>query len=402
MNIIKPIAFNPLADDYMPVDRMGFVTNLPVKPDVTTADPHHIKNVRIPTPSASRAKQYEQQRTIPIVLSPNGAIRVLVVDLGDKGYWLRRVEFNPGRLIHCHNGQLLTTPEVVTALAIVCDKIQPLLANPEDAALLIPGCQKDSPSYWSVIEIDLHLHDPDDALLLTLRNVRHPAIRKKATVFEGESITLGSRRGDIMITFYRKDLQMARDLEKFGVEEPNKVLRVEVTLRGQKLLDYLGIMGNKAMIASHDARGKGTPQPRLVRFLAEQIVDAHKQIMAELRGISGVTVKGNLPANEKAGRMLGLVCRHTSAPVETLLDLYRLRFSPSPNTMSRMRSAAIDELSLATNTSESLFTDDRYLNQPVISIPQLEMAAMPNDYPSEFRAAIEANYGTQRKAGVTV
>jgi hypothetical protein len=370
--------FHPLDEpELMPLDRLVFDTNLKVNPAVIAAPPEHVRNIRRPKSLPSDPTEYDRERTIFIDLPPNGSIRVAIADLGDDDFRLRRVELNPGCILYHHNGLLLTTDQVVTAFTIVCEKIQPLLANPDDTALLIPGCHRKSPSYWSAIEIDMHLHDPEGTLLLALRNARHPAIRKKATVFEGESITLGTRRGELMINLYRKDIEMARDLEKFDIEDPNQVLRVEVTLRKQKLLHYLGDEGNTAKLASHHARGKSSPQPRLVRFRASQAMKAHMQITSELRGISQVTAKRDLPGDDKTGRLVGLIARHTSTPVETLLDLYRLRFSPARNTMTRMRFAAIHELSLATDETAALFTDERYANQPVISIPQLEAAAPP-------------------------
>jgi len=385
--------FNPLDEpELMPLDRVGFDTNLLVDPTVITeANSEHIKNVRLPKDDPTG--KYRTERTLLVEL--HGGVRLRISDCGVKGYWLRRVELNVGKLTNHHNGGLPSTPQVVTAFAVVCQKIEPLLADPGDAVLLIPGGHKGSPSYWSSVEIDMHLHDPDETLLSSLRNVRHPGVRKKATVYDGESITLGNRRGGLMISFYRKDLEMASDLEEFGVKDAAQILRVEVTLRKDALLRYLGLPGNTAMVSSVYSRGTGVPQARLVRFEAADIMAAHKKITGELKGISKVVAKGDLPTNERPGRMLGLVARHTGTPVEELLELYRIRFVPASCTMTRMRAAALDEISLNPGPAAELFTEDRYNNQPVISIPQLEQSGYPDDYPSKYRPLIEAAYGTR-------
>jgi hypothetical protein len=393
MNINESVPFHPhFNQDNMPLDRLIMATNFQIRAEVTAANPEHIKAIRLPKAEATSTNKYKQQKTIPVEL--HGGVRLLIADCGGKGLWLRRVEFNPGRLFNGHNGNLLTTAQVVTAFALLCQKIEPLLVDAEDAFRLIPGCP-DSPSYWLSVEIAMHLCDPDGGLLSSLRNATHTAIRKKATVYEGESITLGTRRSELMINIYRKDIEMARTLEEFGVMEGAEILKIEVTLRKDKLLSLLGTPGNTTKLSSVYAGDNGTASLRVVRFRAAEVIASHKKIVRELRGIAKAIIKGDLPGNERPGRMLGLVAVRTGTPLEELLNVVRMRFGLPPITVTRMRAAALNEISLSDGPTVNLFDDERYLNQPIISIPQLERAGVPDDYPSKFRPMIEANYATR-------
>lgn len=381
--------FIPDQIHYMPIDRLVFATDLPVQADLV-ADPaifldsNKISCADITEKPANLGKNSPRQLWLSI--TGNASIRLRIEEVRSGDWRLRKVEFNPGKLLHYHNGRVLDVEEAVTAFGLLCQAVEPLLADGEDIARLLPGCHANSPSFWKEIEIPLHLDDSGDRILAALKNIRHPRIRKKATEHEGESVTIGGKRSKLKIIAYRKDLEMARDIDRFYPDAHFPVVRLEVTLRGDLLMERLGSSLNVATIRK---------TPRLVRFSGEDLIRAHKAIVRELKGVVGVQTADVLPTDEKVGRFMALVAHRTNEAIEAWLDIYKRRFDPSGNTLSRLRKAALAEMELIPPDVPDLFSDDSYTFQPHVLLPRIEWNRADPLVRPDLVALIMKHYGAQ-------
>lgn len=380
-------SFDPLHVDLMPVDHLAFTTDLPVDPALVENPTAFLHKIGLEFNDIDLKPALKHRPvTLYLELLRKGTIKVKIVEVAPGASVLRRVSFNPGKLRHRHNGRVLESCEAIEAFGILCEVLEALLKNPADAARLIPGCRRDSPSFWTEIEIVMHLHDPDEAIIATLRNIRHPSIRKNASKFEGESLTLGTHRGELMINAYRKDLQMT-ELRRFAVADFPEVVRIEITLKKGKLLDYLGKAENTRRIDD---------QLRLVSFRGSDLLDAHKTVMDQLKGLSPVTVDDSLPLDNKTARFIGILSLRYGESVVALLDSYNYRFKPGAETLGRMRRFALDEISRHPGVVPELFSPANYENQPCLVVPMLEEPAYLQRVDPAVLKDIVKTYGPRR------
>ena len=344
----------------MPVDRLVVSTRLLVHPDFKLDPKGFLESREIFHGRFNlRVNDRNQLKIISFDLDQQSSIHVRIYEELPGQWYLRRLEFNPGKILHGHNGRILNEHEVATAFAVVTERVEPLLEDPEQSQHVIPGCARNSPSYWQSLEIGYQRHDPDSDMLTKLQNMRHPQIRKKATHYQGESITLGAPRGELKIIAYRKDLEMSATLKHFGIRNPHPILRVEVKLSGKKLLQYLG---NHRNIENN----------RVVRFTGAELTEAHQRVISELQGIRGGKADTKPGSDHKVGRFMGLLSTHFGVPLEAQLNLYESRFKPHANTYSLLRKAALDETSYQQANGDSLFDQGIYERPHMVTIRKLD------------------------------
>ncbi len=194
------------------------------------------------------------------------------------GHWkITSIEFNPVTLLYGHNAKVLDRSDFITAMTVARDLVTRILARPDDAIHVIPGSHPESVAYWSEIEIPLNLFDPDGHLWDILRNTRTQLVRKRAYDYKDESTHLGAKDGALSIKIYRKDLQMSDRCAKFDAPCDIPIVRVEVKLKGAKLLEHLGPEANTARIDG---------KQRVVSFGGDALVRVHKKIVSTLEGMN--------------------------------------------------------------------------------------------------------------------
>ncbi len=251
--------------------------------------------------------------------------------------FLRRIRFNPGKLLFGHNGRALTQEQALTALSMIPGLVAPFLQNEEEASKVVPGVEG-SNAFWRSVEIVRHVSGKDFG---TFRNVRHPWIRTVAQRYEGESSKLGKRRSDFTLNFYLKDVELGSKLlpgETLvypGKEEAEGVLRVEASLSGKRLVDMLGGQNHTSII-------DGTK--RLTSFTAQMLQQAHWKICSQLQGCF-LPQQGTRSNRDKLARLMAVISAHSGVPIDFQLGLYKERFRPSSAQLTRLSSAAIDEAS---------------------------------------------------------
>jgi hypothetical protein len=295
-----------------------------------------------------------------------------------EGRWtIRTITLNPGKILSGHNGLALDENEFIHAMSIATRLLRPVLVKPGDHVHLIPGVHPAGEAYWSKLELPLNLHDPEGALWSALRNARYPLMTPRPT--SKDSMMIGNAGSALSIAIYCKDKEMEKLCRQYKEEYANRILRVEVRLKGERLLSHLRARpGNVAEIRR---------KPRLVRFCGSDLVAAHQMIVRELQGCypcrdAAVT----RPMDEKTGRMMGIMAAVMETPLDEILRIYRERFQPSDGTFYRLRRAAMDELALFNPLSpERVFSQKAYQYQPEISIRALENA----DLLAELRATTE-------------
>ncbi len=113
-----------------------------------------------PTTSA-RNKARETRVTAKISLLADEALVIWVRQEGHR-FFAISLEFNPAKLLYGHNGALLATPyRLSEALTEVRALVAILLRKQSDADHVIPGLKTGNGTYWNMLEILLHFHDPD-------------------------------------------------------------------------------------------------------------------------------------------------------------------------------------------------------------------------------------------------
>lgn len=311
----------------------------------------------------------KKDRNFPFItffVGDYGGIRVYASPDEGGPWFIRNIRSNPTKVAFGHNGRSLTTTEFGIALSIIVELLKPFLKDPADATKLIPGTSS-SEAFWQSLEFFLHISGEHLGLF---NNARHPWIRTRAQRYEGESFKLGKPSSDVMINFYRKDEEMKAKMKPDepmsyigGASEEVGVLRVEVTLKGQKLIDMLGGAGNTRVIDG---------VRRLTCFTPEMLVRAHRAVVSKLQGCF-LTVPGEGPERDKDGRFIAIAAVHTGASIDELLERYKERFNASRPKMVRLRSAAVNEASrLSPVSMDDLFSDEAYQAQLAVILPEKE------------------------------
>lgn len=343
--------------------------------------------------------------------SPTGTTWNLVLDIltyGGVSITLRHVpgdplvdatiEFNPGKCLYGHNARILSPDEFLDALTLKVMHLRPLLDNKDDWIHLIPGLQPGGRAYWSYLEVFLHCHDPEGALLDRLRHVRHPSIRKVARHWPS-SIEVGRKKGKLQLSIYRKAVEMAN--RKIGGEpllseeelaEYSDILRLEARMRNEKLVLYFGNGSNTEVIDGKE---------RLVWFHPRDLVRGHRACLSELQGVyspspGDVTeLTGECTPLEAYGRTLAQVAEdeRTSHTLPQLLDSLRHYTGASSDTMSKIRKAALAELSRQSGISRDAFlSDSAYMSQPVIVCGKAEKKVRHPYFDTDVRRLIAEVY----------
>lgn len=280
------------------------------------------------------------------------------------------VHFNPGKVLYGHNGGITTWNDVMDAMNLYVSHAKHLLENPDDWQDLIPGLRSGGPAFWDFLEILKHCNDPDGKYLAALRHLRLLSIKTPSRHWL-DSIEVGGKRSNLQLSIYRKCLEML----DHGVlsEIPPQfadILRLEARLKGKKLVHYLGNADNVEVIDG---------KQRVVRFSGGMIIQAHRTIFSELKGVW----KENDGIPEEAGQLapLGRMIAQTAMDPRGKLTFPELmrqiafytQFDSTGDTIRNIRDAGEREIvrlgGLCFNT---MFSDAAYHSQPSITVEEIE------------------------------
>ena len=276
-----------------------------------------------------------------------------------------KVHLNPGNILHDHNGSNMELYGVLDALTVYLTHARYLLEDPDDWPDLLPGLREDSPAYWKMLEIPFHCEDPDGQILAALRHLEHPRLRTLSRHWP-DSIELGTKKSLIQFSIYPKEL----------LDKSANILRLEVRLRDDKLVEYLGNGDNVSVIDGKE---------RLVRFFPDQLTMALTTSFGELRNVWQRDVSLHDTEAREAKRKelepLGVLIARTardprnSQAYPALIKAVKqyCGANPKSDTMRRIRKAGSREMERLSNLRfDEVFSEAALRSQPGIAVKSIE------------------------------
>lgn len=307
------------------------------------------------------------------------------------------VDFNPARLIHGHNGRIVTEDQFLRALSIYRHLVTPMLADPDDVLHLIPGLPG-SRSHWKKVEIPLHLIDEDGLILAAIGDAKHKSITSKPWRKEGETVTFENSKKSLKVSAYRKDIQMLSGRRNRSiateVDQPvPAVLRIEVTLAKDDLSANLPYETN-------DEEDKA--KNRFVRaFRGSDLREAHMKIVREFKGAFVFHTGSANEKNDRLAAMMAWVAMRTGLSLTQQFEHFERRFltSTSPESRKNKKSstlmAARKELEVLRNIDvATLFSDEAWSAPPCVTASTLEKMTAARHYGIEVDPDIHDAYGS--------
>ena len=291
----------------------------------TFAHQHGVDLVRDVFPASSfrrdpETRKKREQVKANIHLVRDGAIR-LFTERDDNGDWIRSIDVNPAVLLHDDKNQLLIEPDLVLALSMLKTKVAPLLADPEDERHIIPGLAGDDEhiAYWRTIGSEVRL---PGILLFCLHRLSHPTTGPAEGANE-EEMKLGHFGDDCVIRF-KKDKWEATGP---GASQCIHGVRVRLSLNGHALLAKFDRPDTMALV-------KGIE--RMVRFRASDVTRVHQEVMSRLEGTYLPVPPEWDDMGTPAAKIIALLSKVTSIPLEELRAKHEAQSKPSPSTRKRL------------------------------------------------------------------
>jgi hypothetical protein len=302
-----------------------------------------------------------------------GGIKLKIAPPAADGLSEVTVTFNPGKILYGHNGRIITYDEFLDAICIYLTHAKHLLEDPDDWIDLIPGLRVGGPGRWRLLELPTHCSDLYGFILAAFCHIYHPNIRTQARHWP-TSIELGGKRAKLQFSIYQKAVEMLAHNKKLParlLSQYADVLRLEVRLRGKKLVNYLG---NDDTVEVIDGK------KHLVRFFPEYITTGCRTAFSELENVWHSDEIQEFSARCQLAPLGSLIAHIASDPrcKQSFPDLLRhlafyTRVGSKRDTIRTIRGAGAGEMSYRSTLSfDSLFGDAAYNTQPSIAIPEIE------------------------------
>lgn len=309
--------------------------------------------------------------SISLKLLTFGGVTMKIDPPGSDGRSDINVEFNPGKVLYGHNGRILTYDEILNAFSIYITHARRILEDADDWIDLIPGIRTGGSGSWTRLELPHHYSDPVGFILAAFRHFHHPNIRTQARHWP-DSIELGGKRANLQFSIYRKATEMLAHNKKLPerlLSLYGDILRLEVRIKGKKLVEYIGHDDNIVVIEGKE---------RVVSFFPEYISRGRRTAFGELQNVWHSDELPELTGQlAPLGSLLAQVASDSCVDIP-LPDLVRnlgfyCRIDSKRDTIRTIRSAGSVEMShRCTLTFESIFSDDACNSQPSIAIPEIE------------------------------
>lgn len=317
----------------------------------------------------SSAKHAGGSQGFELKLLTYGGLKLTIYPAAQKSLSKLKVEMNPAKMLYGHNGRLITYGELLDAFSVYLNHARSLLEDQDDWIDLLPGLRAGGPGRWKLLELPCHCSDPDGVILAAMRDAVHPAIRKIARQWPTSS-ELGRKRSNMQFCTYQKAIELftrgklpAKLLDLYG-----DILRMEVRLKGKKLIKYLG---NEDTIESVDG------DARLVRFTPDLIDSARSQAFRELKGVWQADDAPQLSAQLGVlGALIALVAKDPRCKYsfpELVAHVAHYTNTKGSDAIRKICSAGADYLSrCSTMNFDSLLGTDALLSQPSIALSEIE------------------------------
>ena len=380
---------HPFAKDPLPLDKCGITTRLQINPDFihdTEATAARL-GIRWYDRGTSYEKQFAKTKsaTTTIQLHRYEAVSLFCMKVPRSSAWFAAsITLNPAKIIYGHNTRCVGLAQFCQALTIARELIRPVLFDPADSIHIIPGVHPDGLAYWNSLEVRLDLYDLDGRLWHAMRNARCPGVNVPPVRHGEESLKHGNKRCQVALSVYHKDKEKQELCAKYGVA-PDPVLRVEVILKGDKLVEKLSRPGNTAVI---------NRRPRVVRFCGADLVRVHQDVVHGLQGCTESRhAAAKLPTNDKMGRMMGMLAAINNTPLEDVLAMYKERFLPSDATYRRMHSDVAGFDAVRATTRNNLTHRNEFMNPAKNETEEAALVPCEIDGPSFQHHVIQHRAG---------
>lgn len=380
-DIVIPMSTSPTL---MPLDRCEYVAHVPLYSEFLL---NHLSFARargLPLYAVDDAASRSSSREAKFVfhLFPSRSVTVQVVKEPGQHLAQLTVTATPGRVLYGHNGHVLSQDEFHDFGAILVHYLTPLVSEPSSVLDLFPGLRPGGPTRWTYLELHLHIRDVGGMVFQKLRHASHPDLRVLSRCWEGESIELGRKEGNIQFSFYYKARQMRSKGGHLAdvSREFDDILRLEVRLRGPAIAKYLGNGENIEEWTTTTCeliRGtfieKAEVEKRLVRFTCQDLFRALRKLFGELRGVwfSDTVLADRKPLDEMGWFLASEACL-SGRSLPELRSLMKIYLGDKWDNTGRIRKAAEAELKRQGLRFEELFADSTFQSQPGVSVPAVE------------------------------
>ena len=374
----------PTSPTLMPVDRCEYVAHAALHPGVLINPRGFARDHNLPIFAVDDAACSSSGREAKFSFHLFHSRSVTVEVVKEPGQPLSQltVTANPGRVLHGHNGHVLSQDQFHDFGAILIHNLAPLVSETSSVPDLFPGLRPGGQTRWTYVELLLQLRDVSGMVFQKMRHGSHPDIRVTSRCWDDESIELGRKKGNIQFSFYYKAKQMRRKGWHLAdvPREFDDILRLEVRLKGPALVKYLGNGKNIEEWATTSCkliRGTFTEttevEKRLVRFTEQDLFRALRKLFGELRGVwfSDVVMADRKPL-EEMGRFLASEACLSGRSLPQLRSLMKTYLGDDWDDKGRIRKAAGAELERQGLRFEELFTESAYQLQPGVSVPAVE------------------------------
>lgn len=334
---------------------------------ITFSRQHDVDLVRDVFPARSfirdpdiRKKREKVKANIHLV--QDNAIR-LFTERDGEGDWIRSIAVNPALLLHGDKNHLLIEPDLVLALSMLKTKVAPLSADPEDVRHIVPGLAGDDEhiASWRTIESEVRL---PNFLLRCFHRLSHPTTGPAEGANKKE-IKLG-HFGDDCVIRYKKDCWIVAGPTP---EQQVEGVRVKLSLMEHALLAGFGQPDTMAQVEGIE---------RLVRFRASDVARVHQEVMSRLEGTYLPVPPEWEDMGTIAAKIIALLSRVTSIPLDELRGIYDEQSKPSPSTRKRMTKDVLAAgACLMRVPVSSLFCQEVYAAPATGTRPQVDVRIDP-------------------------
>lgn len=300
-----------------------------------------------------------------------GGVKLKIAPPAADGLSEVTVRLNPGKVLYGHNGRIITYDEFLDAGSIFITHAKHLLEDPDDWVDLFPGLRAGGSGRWTLLELPYHCSDPYGFFLAASRHIHHRNIRTQARHWP-TSIKLGGKRAKLQFSIYQKAVEMLAHNKKLPerlLSQYGDILRLEVRLKGKKLVKYIGHDDNVVVIEGKE---------RVVSFFPEYISHGRRTAFGELENVwhsdeiqelaGQLAPLGNLIAHVASDPR----CGHSFPALIRQLAFYT-RVGSKRDTIRTIRGAGASVMSRrSTLHFDDLFGDAACNSQPSIAIPEIE------------------------------
>ena len=328
-----------------------------------------------------------------IKIGPGAATHISVGEDGSR-WQIKKIRVALPRWLWGHNGRIIADHEDLLIALHRYHTVAGLLVEDHDRHRLLPGLGEANKTYWSSIELPIHVPDPDGRLLEAFKNMSHRESQSRASI-KDSSASLSAF--GLLIRVYDKERQLSGSKEGKDLGTLTRAgenfLRLECKWSGETLHDRLA-----ASRPQRTARGQEDADPLAAGFSFETL---RKSFDEELRNVCGVFVPDkSLKRRHVVPRLLAQIAFTQDIPLEYVLSSYRAGGFGSPRTIREHEAAAkgfyAEKLGLELSDLLGKASSDLFVRSKTAEDQVAEMMLPDGPIPESLRMAFSDENSTSK------